>query len=133
MVVLARRDHPLYSKNVLHDDLSAAQWVLPRAGSPARKMLDECFRRFGIAPPRPVVESGDMATIRGLLLRSDMLAAVSAHQLEQEIASGELCILPLELQQTTRAIGLTYRNGCLHSPVAMALMDMIRQVIAQAE
>jgi LysR family transcriptional regulator of gallate degradation len=78
-----------------------------------------------------VVESADMAIIRGLLLRSDMLAAVSAHQLEQEIASGELCILPLELKQTTRAIGLTYRNGCLHSPVAQALMDMIRRVIRE--
>ena len=131
MVVLARRGHPLYSKAVPHDELGAARWVLPRAGSPARQMLDECFTRFGIAPPRPVVESGDMAIIRGLLLRSDMLAAVSAHQLEQEIASGELCILPLELNQTTRAIGLTYRNGCLHSPVALALMDMIRRVIRE--
>ncbi|WPN44763.1 MULTISPECIES: LysR family transcriptional regulator [unclassified Pseudomonas] len=131
MVVLARRDHPLCSKAVRHDELVAARWVLPRAGSPARQMLDECFTRFGIAPPRPVVESGDMAIIRGLLLRSDMLAAVSAHQLEQEIASGELCILPLELNQTTRAIGLTYRNGCLHSPVAQALMDMIRRVIRE--
>jgi LysR family transcriptional regulator of gallate degradation len=131
MVVLARRDHPLYSKTAVHDELSSAQWVLPRAGSPARKMLDECFTRFGIAPPRPVVESADMAIIRGLLLRSDMLAAVSAHQLEQEIASGELCILPLELKQTTRAIGLTYRNGCLHSPVAQAMMEMIRRVIRE--
>ena len=131
MVVVARRDHPLYSKTALHDELSAAQWVLPRAGSPARQMLDECFTRFGIAPPRPRVESGDMAIIRGLLLRSDMLAAVSAHQLEQEIASGELCILPLTLKQTTRAIGLTYRNGCLHSPVAKALMDTIRRVIRE--
>jgi LysR family transcriptional regulator of gallate degradation len=131
MVVLARRNHPLYSKTALHDELSSAQWVLPRAGSPARKMLDECFTRFGIAPPRPVVESADMAIIRGLLLRSDMLAAVSAHQLEQEIASGELCILPLELKQTTRAIGLTYRNGCLHSPVAQAMMEMIRRVIRE--
>ena len=133
MVVLARRDHPLYSRTNLHDELGAAQWVLPRAGSPARRMLDECFSRFGIAPPRPVVESGDMAIIRGLLLRSDMLAAVSAHQLEQEIASGELCILPLELKQTTRAIGLTYRNGCLHSPVAQALMDVIRRVISEQQ
>lgn len=131
LVVVARRGHPLYSKAALHDELGGARWVLPRAGSPARQMLDECFTRFGIAPPRPVVESGDMAIIRGLLLRSDMLAAVSAHQLEQEIASGELCILPLELHQTTRAIGLTYRSGCLHSPVAQALMDMIRRVIRE--
>jgi LysR family transcriptional regulator of gallate degradation len=134
MVVLARRDHPLYGKNNLQDHLDDARWVLPRAGSPARQMLDDCFADFGIAAPRPVVESADMAIIRGLLLRSDMLAAVSAHQLEQEIASGELCILPLELKQTARAIGLTYRSGCLHSPVAQALMEMIRRVIqAQAD
>ncbi|VVP18007.1 HTH-type transcriptional regulator HdfR [Pseudomonas fluorescens] len=129
MVVLARRDHPLYGKTGLQDHLANAQWVLPRAGSPARKMLDDCFAGFGIPAPSPVVESADMAIIRGLLLRSDMLAAVSAHQLEQEIASGELCILPLELKQTARAIGLTYRSGCLHSPVAQALMEMIRRVI----
>ncbi|MFJ3368318.1 LysR family transcriptional regulator [Pseudomonas sp. NPDC086251] len=131
MVVLARRDHPLCKNTDLQDELARARWVLPRAGSPARQMLDDCFTDFGIAVPRPVVESGDLAIIRGLLLRSSMLAAVSAHQLEQEIASGELCILPLELKQTTRAIGLTYRNGCLHSPVAQALMDMIRQVIRE--
>lgn len=131
MVVLARRDHPLYTQTALRDELSHARWVLPRAGSPARQMLDDCFKGFGIAVPRPVVESGDMAIIRGLLLRSDMLAAVSAHQLEQEIDSGELCILPLVLKHTTRAIGLTCRNGCLHSPVAQALMDMIRRVILE--
>ena len=128
MVVLARRGHPLYSKSALQAELADAQWVLPRAGSPARHMLDDCFTAFGIAPPRPAVESGDMAIIRGLLLRSDMLAAVSAHQLEPEIASGELCILPLELRHTSRAIGLTSRTASLHSPVAQALMDVIREI-----
>ena len=131
MVVLARRGHPLYSKSTVQTELADAQWVLPRAGSPARHMLDDCFTAFGIAPPRPMVESGDMAIIRGLLLRSDMLAAVSAHQLEAEIASGELCILPLELRHTSRAIGLTSRTASLHSPVAKALMDVIRQVIQE--
>ena len=131
MVVLARRGHPLYSKSTVQAELADAQWVLPRAGSPARHMLDDCFPAFGIAPPRPMVESGDMAIIRGLLLRSDMLAAVSAHQLEAEIASGELCILPLELRHTSRAIGLTSRTASLHSPVAKALMDVIRQVIQE--
>lgn len=131
MVVLARRGHPLYSKSTVQTELADAQWVLPRAGSPARHMLDDCFTAFGIAPPRPMVESGDMAIIRGLLLRSDMLAAVSAHQLEPEIASGELCILPLELRHTSRAIGLTSRTASLHSPVAQELMGVIRQVIQE--
>ncbi|CAM3590448.1 HTH-type transcriptional regulator GalR [Pseudomonas reidholzensis] len=129
MVLVARRGHPLLGAPDLLGALGDAQWVLPRAGSPARQLLDDCFTAFGVATPRPVVESADMAIIRGLLLRSDMLAAVSAHQLEQEIASGELCVLPLELAHTARAIGLTYRSGCLHSPLAQALMEMIRGVI----
>ena len=77
------------------------------------------------------MESADLAIIRGLLLRSDMLAIVSAHQLEHEIDRGELCILPLPLVRTTRAIGLTCRTASLHSPLAQALMTAIRAVIAE--
>ncbi|MOA27670.1 LysR substrate binding domain protein [compost metagenome] len=94
-------------------------------------MLDACFAEFGMPAPRPVVESGDMTIIRGLLLRSDLLAVVSPHQLEQEILSGELCILPCPLKHTARAIGLTYRTGCLHTAAAQALMDTIRAVIRE--
>lgn len=131
MVVLARHDHPLRSAKLSRDDLLNARWVLPRAGSPARQMLDTRFVESGMAPPWAVVESGDLAIIRGLLLRSDMLAVVSTHQLEMEIASGELCVVPVGLKRTTRAIGMTYRSASLHSPVAEALMAAIRQVIGE--
>ncbi|MCE8023209.1 LysR family transcriptional regulator [Billgrantia aerodenitrificans] len=130
MVILARRDHPLLAKRVDTTALAAARWILPRAGSPARELLDACFGESGMASPRPAVESGDLAVIRGLLLRSNMLAAVSAHQLEREIVSGELCILPWTLKQTTRAIGLTYRSASLHAPAAKALMEALRKVSA---
>jgi len=132
LVVLARRDHPLFRAPVTLADVRQARWVLPRAGSPARHLLDACFAAGQLPAPRPVVESADLAIIRGLLLHSDMLAAVSAHQLAHEIASDELRRLPLPLPGTTRDIGLTYRNGCLHSPAAAALMACIREVIGQA-
>ncbi|MGY4534411.1 LysR family transcriptional regulator of gallate degradation [Pseudomonas sp. TE3786] len=131
MVVLARHDHPLRSVALGREELTNARWVLPRAGSPARQMLDTRFAESGMAPPWPVVESGDLAIIRGLLMRSDMLAVVSTHQLELEIASGDLCVLPVQLKRTTRAIGMTYRSASLHSPVAEALMQTIRQVISE--
>ena len=131
MVILARRGHPLLARAVRREDLQQAQWVLPRAGSPARQMLDACFAGMGMAAPAPQVESGDMAVIRGLLLRSQMLAVVSAHQLEQEIVAGELCILDQPLRHTERAIGLTYRSGCLHTASAQALMAAIRAVVGE--
>lgn len=133
MVVLVRRGHPLLSTSVSAEMLKEARWVLPRAGSPARLLLDGCFAELGMPAPQPVVESGDLAIIRGLLLRSDMLAAVSAHQLEREIVSGELCVLPWSLEHTTRAIGLIQRAGCLHTAAAEALMEAIRDVIREHE
>ncbi|UCM29516.1 LysR family transcriptional regulator [Pseudomonas sp. PS1(2021)] len=131
MVLLARQGHPLSNTHLTLENVHQAHWVLPRAGSPARRLLDSCFAAAGLSAPWPVVESGDLAIIRGLLVRSDMLAAVSAHQLGYEIASGELQRLPLALPGTTRAIGLMQRAGCLQSPAASALMACIRQVISE--
>ncbi|TWI52602.1 LysR family transcriptional regulator of gallate degradation [Pseudomonas duriflava] len=128
MVILVRRGHPLLDAGISLNDLSHARWILPRAGSPSRKQLETYFAELGIEVPQPVVETGDLAIIRGLLLRSDLLAAVSAHQLEYEIMSGELQRLPLQLRHTSRAIGLIYRAGGLHSPAARALMEKVREV-----
>lgn len=133
MVVLARRGHELTGKELNPQDLAQARWVLPRASTPARTKLDASFAALDIASPIPVVETGDLALIRGLLLQSDMLAAVSAHQLEHEIASGELEALPLPLRHTTRPIGLICRAGGLHAPPAAALMEQIRDVIRDVE
>ncbi|KPG98315.1 hypothetical protein AEQ67_13245 [Pseudomonas sp. RIT-PI-q] len=131
MVILVRRDHPWLKRTPVYEDLSAARWILPRAGSPARQLLDAFFAHIGIAAPSPVIETGDLAILRGVLLRSDMLAAVSAHQLEHEMASGDLVRLPLSLSRTTRPIGLISRAGALQSPAAQALMDKIREVVGE--
>jgi len=128
MVLVARRDHPLAGEGTLHADLREAQWVLPRSGTPARFLLNASFQAMGIPAPDPVVETGDLALVRGLLMQSDMLAAVSAHQLEVELALGELVVLPIALPDTERAIGLTMRTGCLHSPAAKALLSCLREV-----
>ncbi|MFS7195351.1 LysR family transcriptional regulator [Rahnella inusitata] len=128
MVILARKGHPLLAGEVAHEDLREARWVLPRAETPARRLLDNSFVAMDIPPPDPVVESGDLGIVRGLLLGSDMLAAVSARQLEHELESGELVKLPLELADTHRAIGLTFRAGSLLSPAAGALVAEIRKV-----
>ncbi|NBB09227.1 LysR family transcriptional regulator [Pseudomonas sp. SLFW] len=131
MVVLARHDHPLSTGPVAVHALANARWVLPRAGSPARRLLEACFTEAGVQAPWPVVETADMAIIRGLLLRSDMLAAVSRHQLEQEMASGELCQIDVQLTGTARPIGLIYRNASLHSAAANAAMGAIRHVVKE--
>lgn len=128
MVILVRRGHPLLDRSLDLAELDDARWVLPRADTPARLLLEAHFQQIGSPSPEPVVETGDMAIIRGLLMRSDMLAVVSAHQLEYEMASGELQPLRLTLHDTLRPIGLIYRSNGLPSPAAEALMAQIRSV-----
>jgi LysR family transcriptional regulator of gallate degradation len=127
MVVIARRDHPLArQRGVTIHDLRDAQWILPRSNAPARGLFEAQFRRIKSKPPMPTVETADLAVIRGLLLTTDMLAALSAQQLHYECASGQLAVLDIELHNTQREIGLIVRAETSPSPAARALIDAIR-------
>ena len=90
-------------------------------------MLWRYFHESGEPPPQPSVETGDLGILRGVILQSDMLAAVSAQQLHYEIVSGELVILPIRLDETRRNIGIAQRHGALPSPGTRMLMDEIRE------
>ncbi|TWI56707.1 LysR family transcriptional regulator of gallate degradation [Pseudomonas duriflava] len=61
LVVLVRAGHPLVGQALDLYSLADAQWILPRPLSPARNLIENCFRHQGLALPRPTVESGDMA------------------------------------------------------------------------
>ncbi len=133
MVVLARRDHPLAGvRNLSLKELAGARWVLPRSHAPARTILNALFERRQLAPPVPIVETADLAMIRGLLLRTDMVAALSAHQLQYECELGQITILDVPMPVTRREIGLTMRSSGEPSPAARKLIDAIRAVVAES-
>lgn len=130
MLILVRNDHPLLSHPDPLSQLANAQWVLPRSNAPARHLLDKAFTALGLPQPLPVVETGDAAMVRGLLLDSPLLAAVSASQMRFEIDNHLLTVLPVKLPNTQRRIGLTFREGSLPSPATQALVNVIRQRVA---
>ncbi|SAL34804.1 LysR family transcriptional regulator [Caballeronia humi] len=130
LVVLARRDHPLVGTSGLSlKQLLSAQWILPRNHAPARGIFEALFRRARLKPPMPTVETADLAVIRGVLMQTDMLAALSAQQLFYECESGQLAVLDIEMQNTQREIGLIVRAGGTPSPAARALIDAIRLTV----
>ncbi|MCG5076816.1 LysR family transcriptional regulator [Paraburkholderia tagetis] len=131
MVVLARNGHPLaQQKGLSVSDLRDAQWIVPHIHSPARGLFEAQFKRLKLKPPMPSVETADLAVIRGLLMDTEMIAAVSAQQLHYEIASGQLAVLDVSLSNTRREIGLTLRADSAPSPAARALIDAIRLTVA---
>lgn len=133
MQLVVRPNHPFTQRPFTLDDLRQARWVLPRSATPSRRILDRSLQLMGIPALQPVVETGDLALIRGILEHSELMAAVSAHQLEKEVTSGTLVALPQLLTDTERNIGLTVRSGCLHSPAAAAFIDCLREVCRQID
>lgn len=129
--LVARLGHPLTKKRVLSmHDLLDAKWVLSRPGTPACETVARAFANAGFDAPSPVVATGDLAILRCLLLQSDLITAISAHQLLYEIADGKLQTLDFHLEGTAREIGITTRTGAKSSPAATCLIREIRLVIA---
>jgi LysR family transcriptional regulator, regulator for genes of the gallate degradation pathway len=129
--VIARAGHPLArAERIDFRMLREARWTLSRQGSPSRELLERFFSNARQAPPLPAVETGDLAVLRGLLRESEMLTAISAHQLRYEIRDGSLVVLDFPLEETRREIGLTQRLGAFPSPGARALMEEIGKVVA---
>lgn len=132
IVLLVREGHPLLARERIdYPALACQRWILPRADSPARHLLERHFLAHGLQALDAVVETGDLALIRGLLLRSDMVAVVSERQLEFELGIGCLRPLPIRLPDTARPIGLIYRAGALHAPAAAAMMQCLRAMMAE--
>lgn len=70
--------------------------------------------------------------MRGLLLGSDRLTLISAHQIRHEHELGLLVILPVELANTERTIGLTVRRGWRPTATQAHFLDLLREAGTQA-
>lgn len=127
--LVARSGHPLASRDKLRiSDLAGFPWVLSRHGTPLRESLVQFFISQGVQPPAPAVETGDLALLRGLLVSSDMLTVLSAHQLHHEVRTGQLVVLPFQMRGMERGIGVTTRKGAHLSPGAYALLAEIEAI-----
>lgn len=129
VALVARAGHPLAAKKRLGmDDLARYPWVLSRAGTPLREQFDLFCQAQDRVPPMPVVETGDLALARGLLLSSDMLTVLSLHQLYHELRSGQLVELRFALPGMGRGIGVTTRRGAHLAPGARAMIEELERL-----
>jgi LysR family transcriptional regulator of gallate degradation len=129
--LVARTGHPLTRRNKLTlDDLTGYPWCLSRSGTPLRESLVQFFERHDKQAPSPAVETGDLALLRGLLVSSDMLTVLSAHQLHHEVRTGQLVVLPFDMPGMERSIGVTTRKNAHLSPGAYALLAEIEAISA---
>lgn len=129
--IAARKTHPLFGKKRLTlADLAGAEWVVPRAGTPARISFERVMASAGLSiGDNPIVASA--APVRALLMESDRLAVMSRHQIHFEESAGLLGVLPIKLEGTELAIGIRTRADSSPSAAVQALIRHLRELSAE--
>ncbi len=112
-------------------ELPRYEWIAPRAGSPLRRQFSELFEQAGLAVPACPIECSSLVAARAILVDSDRVMLLSAHQVEQDVAAGILVALPHPRGRVTRAIGLTMRSAWRPTAEQLDLLAAVRKVAAE--
>ena len=129
LAVIARKGHPLTRrKKISFRDLQDVEWVLPASETPSRQLFDDTFCKHKMQTPKQAVQTSSQSMVRGLLLDSDRVALLSEHQIYYDRKADLLEVLPVELEETYRPIGITMRAHTQPSPAAMLFIDELRLV-----
>lgn len=128
--VVAPATHPLAGREGLRlDDLLEYPWIAPPKATPSGSYL---FESLGIPqlPDTPVrIVASSLVLVRGLMMRGDYLTIMSRKQIEVEQDRGLLVPLSVELEDSLRPIGLTFRAGWQPTPTQRRFLDMIRDEV----
>jgi DNA-binding transcriptional LysR family regulator len=92
-----------------------------------RRHFDGLMARFPQPPPAAPIESNSLVAARAILLASDRAMLLSAHQVEQDVMTGQLVTLPHPLGRVVRPIGLTMRRDWFPTEVQRELLQHIRR------
>jgi len=71
--------------------------------------------------------ASSLVLVRGLMMRGDYLTIMSRKQIEVEQAHGLLVPLDVDLHDSLRPIGLTFRAGWQPTPTQQRFLDMVRE------
>jgi DNA-binding transcriptional LysR family regulator len=133
LAIIVRAKHPLLSrKRVTVAGLSRYPWIVPRAGTPLRAHFHEMFATAGLPAPTRAIECNSLIAARALLLESDRIMLLSAHQIHYELEAGLLVALPHPAGDVERPIGLTMRHDWHPTDSQRTLLEIVRRCSAKA-
>ena len=132
LMLVARAGHPCLAQppRCLAELVDHA-WIVPLPQTPARLVFDRLFQSADLPLPTARLQVNSPALVRTLLLGSDRLALLSPLQIEAELRSGQLAVVPLPGLHASRTIGASTRLGGCLSPAVLALLDELRTVAGQ--
>lgn len=127
LALIASPHHPLTLQDrITLDDTHRYPWIAPPKDTPSGTYL---FDRLHIhdLPETPVrIISSSLVLLRGLFSQGDYISIASKRQIQADLNAGSVVQLPIELPDSQRAIGLTFRSEWQPTPLQESFLNIIR-------
>lgn len=129
LAIIVRAGHPLAGKaSLTAGDLARYPWIAPRTGSPLRQQFNALFASARLPAPDRSIECNSLIAARAVLLESDHVMLLSAHQVHYELEAGLLAALPHPQGRVVRPIGLTMRRDWRPTSAQRRLLELVRSL-----
>lgn len=131
VVLVVRPGHPLLGERLF--DLSmieAYQTLMPTPDSVIRPLVERLLMAHGITSPREEVETVSNAFGRSYVRQTDAVWIISEGVVAEDLADGQLALLPVDTSETTGPVGLTTRTDTTQSLPAQAFIQAVRDITA---
>ncbi len=132
VVLVGRARHPLARRQraplgVIKDYTV----VLPEPGSIIRPTVDTLLRSRGVAELSDVIETTSPTFGRSYLRLSDAIWIISRGVVADDLSSGELVELPIDVDLVTGPVGLTMRADTAPTLPIQIVRDALRAVVSE--
>jgi DNA-binding transcriptional LysR family regulator len=131
-VLVVRRGHPLANIRPLSRKmLTKHDWVVPSHNLPRRAALE---RFFATLPTRPRIwlDTSSPGTMMAVLAETDCITLISHTQLLMD-GPADLAVLPIEVSDGGRMVGITKRRDWLPTPVQRGFLQALTEMPPSAE
>jgi DNA-binding transcriptional LysR family regulator len=115
--LVVRADHPLADGHPTLTQLANENWIVAPHGTPMRRYFEESLIKQGLTPPAQTCEIVTFSLAEQMILHSDAIGVLTYSKQKSEALREGLKILPIELPDSERDIGLTFRK---HQPLTVA-------------
>lgn len=130
LVIVSHRDHPcLKQPGLALRDLLQWPWVTPLAHTPAERVLHQAFAAQGLPPPGRQLSANSPLMTLSFVMQSGLLAIASRGQVALNDHGGQLRVVPVALQGTSRRIGIATRTSSTPSVNLQAFIDLCQEAV----
>ena len=131
-VVACRPDHPLLRKRRIDArDLTRFPWVAPLPGSPLVSDLQMILMSIGMSDLNIRYSGGSLMSVIAYLAETDALAVLPFSVVFAQRPGGGLAVLPYDIPQPDRTLGILRHLGAARSPAAERFAGHVAAAFAQ--